>query len=163
MRVPRFVWRMIQVGPRLAYALGLGNLVGRFVLLLTTTGRRSGRLRTTPLVYEEIDGLFHIASARGPGADWFRNIEAQPQVGVRVGRRRFQGRAELVADTARIADYLDRQLRRNPGAFGAILRAEGLPARPTRSDLEALACRRPMVAIRPLIDDERGAAGRARA
>jgi hypothetical protein len=34
--------------------------------------------------------------------------------------------------------------------FGAILRAEGLSATPTRADLERLAARRPMVALRPV-------------
>lgn len=150
MRVPRVLWRMIQVGPRLAYALGLGRLVGSFVLLLTTTGRRTGRARTTPLVYEEIDGIYHVASARGSLGDWFRNIQADPAVVVRVGRHCFQGRAEVIADPVRIADYLERQMQRNPRLFGMVLRAEGLPARPSRGDLERLARRRPMVAVHPL-------------
>ena len=154
MKAPRFVWRLIQVGPRLAYALGLGPLVGSFVLLLTTTGRTSGRLRTTPLVYEERNGTYHVASARGRIADWLRNIQAHPIVQVRVGRRRFEGTAEVVTDVGRIADYLDRLVRRNPKMFGAILRPEGLPTRPTRKDLEDLASKRPMVAIRPRADGD---------
>lgn len=149
MKLPRFLWRLFRVGPRVAYALGLGPLAGRFVLLLTTVGRKSGRQRVTPLVYEEHDGDYLVASARGPAADWLRNIQANPNVHVQVGGRRFDGCAEIVTDPARIADYLQRQYDRNPRMFGAILRSEGLPSTPTRAELEALAPKRPMVAIRP--------------
>jgi len=138
------------VGPRIAYALGLGRFLGRFVLLLTTVGRKSGRRRVTPLAYDELDGTYYVASARGAGADWLRNIQADPSVHVRVGGRQWDGRAEVVTDPLRIADYLQRQLERNPWLFGAILRSEGLPSRPSRQDLERLAPKRPMVAIRPV-------------
>ena len=105
-RVPRFVWRLMRQPPRVAYAVGLGPLIGRFILLLTTTGRKSGRPRITPLQYEEIEGVFYVAAARGTRADWIRNIQASPQVGVRVGSRRFRGMAEVVTDPVHIADFL---------------------------------------------------------
>jgi len=38
---------------RALYALGLGRLIGRLILLLTTTGRKSGLPRVTPLQYSE--------------------------------------------------------------------------------------------------------------
>src|SRR3972149_7085481 len=149
MNAPRFFWRLIHVGPRIAYALGLGRFLGHFVLLLTTIGRKSGRPRVTPLAYDELGGTYFVASARGACADWLRNIRANPNVHVRVGGHRFRGSAENVTHPMRIADYLQRQLERNPRLFGAILRSEGLPSRPTRQDLERLAPKRPMVAIRP--------------
>jgi deazaflavin-dependent oxidoreductase (nitroreductase family) len=149
MRLPRFLWRILQTGPRLAYALGLGPVVGSFVLLLTTRGRKTGRPRTTPLVYERLGDEYHIASARGATADWYRNIQSDPRVEVRVGRRRFRGLGEAVTDAARIADYLERQMARSPQLFGAILRAEGIPPGERRENLMRLAERRPMVVIRP--------------
>ena len=149
MNLPRFLWRFIQLGPRLAYAAGLAAVVGRFVLLLSTTGRRSGRARVTPLTYEELDGTFLVASARGTASDWFRNILRNPAVVVRVGRRRFVGQAEVITDQGRIADYLQRRMARSPRMFGLIFRMEGLPTEPTRQLLEQLAAQRPMVAIRP--------------
>ncbi len=149
MNAPRFFWRLIRVGPRVAYALGLGSRVGHFVLLLTTIGRKSGRPQVTPLVYEERDGTFMVASARGASSDWLRNIGANPNVHVRVGSRAFDGSAQIITDPARIADYLERLLARNPRMFSAILRSEGLGSRPTRKDLEGFAPRRPMVAIQP--------------
>ena len=148
MEAPRAFWRLIRIGPRLAYALGLGPLIGRFVLLLTTTGRKSGKSRITPLVYEEHDGGFYVASARGASADWLHNIRADPNVAVRVGGRRLAGRAEIVTDLRLIAGYLQHLKDRNPRLFGAILRLEGLPPSATLEELEQLARRRPMVTIR---------------
>ena len=154
MQAPRFFWRLIHFGPRIAYALGLGPLIGRFVLLLTTTGRKSGRPRVTPLVFEQQGETILVASARGASADWICNIQANPRVRVRVGRREFQGLAEVTTDAEKIADYIERQIKRNPKAFGAILRAEGLPFTPSRADLIRLAPKRPMVTIRPTHDAE---------
>lgn len=152
MKAPRFFWRLITLGPRVAYALGLGQLIGGSILLLTTHGRRTGRQRVTPLVYEQRGGTYSVASARGSSADWLRNIMANPKVAVRVGRRQFDGIAEVTTDPAKIADYLERQLGQNPAAFGAILRSEGLPSRPSHDDLVRFAPRRPMVTIRPSND-----------
>jgi deazaflavin-dependent oxidoreductase (nitroreductase family) len=151
-KAPRIFWRLTTMGPRVVYALGLGPLVGRSVLLLTTYGRKTGRPRVTPLMYEQQGDTLTVASARGSSADWLRNIMAKPRVAVRVGRRQFDGIAEATTDPAKIADYLQRQLERNPAAFSAILRSEGLSSRPSRADLIQFAPRRPMVTIRPIDD-----------
>jgi deazaflavin-dependent oxidoreductase (nitroreductase family) len=100
-------WRLLKLPSRLLYAIGLGPLQGRFVLLLTTIGRKSGLPRVTPLQYEEVDGKYYVASARGVQADWFRNILANPAVEVRVKSQRFDGVAEAISDKERnlIEDY----------------------------------------------------------
>ena len=152
MKAPRLFWRLIHIGPRIVYGLGLGPLIGKFVLLLTTVGRKSGRLRVTPLVYEEREGTIIVASARGPSADWLRNILANPKVRVQVGRRQLDGIAEASTDPEEIADYLQRPLDRHPTLFGPILRAEGLSPSPSRPELVDFAPRRPMVTIHPISD-----------
>ncbi len=134
---------------RALYAIGLGPLVGRLVLLLTTTGRKTGLPRVTPLQYEEIDGAIYLGSSRGQKADWFRNILANPHVEVRVKSRRFRGVAETVTDPLRIADFLELRLKRHPKMIGKILQHEGLPAQPERAQLEAYAAKLAMVVIRP--------------
>lgn len=133
---------------KLLYRAGLGPALGRLILLLTTTGRRSGLPRVTPLQYEEVDGAFYVGSARGVKADWFRNIVCNPRVRVQVGSRAFEAAAEAVTDPCRIADFLELRLRRHPRMIGAILRAEGMPAPPGRRDLEAYAKRSALVVIR---------------
>jgi deazaflavin-dependent oxidoreductase (nitroreductase family) len=149
-RAPKFVWRLTRLPPKILYALGLGPLIGRLVLLLTTKGRKSGLARVTPLQYEELDGTIYVAAARGKKADWFRNIQADRNVEVRVKSRRFQGLAEPITDPAQIADYLELRLSRHPQMMGAMLRSEGLSATPTRDQLEGYATRLALVAIRPI-------------
>ncbi len=152
MALSRFMWRLFNFGPRVAYAVGLGAIVGKFVLLLTTYGRRTGLPRVTPLVYERLGDTIRVASARGPSADWLRNIRVNPRVIVRAGGWRFDGLAEVTTDPGSIADYLQHQFNRNPRAFGAILRAEGVASPPTREDLVRFAPKRPMVTIHPVDD-----------
>jgi hypothetical protein len=77
---------------------------------------------------------------------------------VRVGARCFDGRAKLESDLGRIADYPERQMTRRKWLCGAALRIEGLPCRPTRRDLEGLARKWPLVAIRPVADRGLGSA-----
>lgn len=148
-RLPRWLLRLLKRPPQVAYALGLGPLIGRVVLLLTTTGRRSGLPRVTPLQYEEQDGILYIGSARGTDADWVRNILADPHVQVRVKSRRFDALADVTTDCATVTDFLELRLQHRPRMIGAMLRAEGLPAHPTRQQLEQYAGRLALVTIRP--------------
>lgn len=131
------------------YNLGLGPVIGRFILLLTTVGRKTGLPRTVPLQYEIIDGDYYVGSARGVQADWFRNIQANPQVQVRVKSQRFCGVAMPVTDPVRIANFLELRLHRHPRMVGKILEMEGLPAKPDRLQLEAYAARLALVIIHP--------------
>jgi len=147
--VPRGVWRLMRV-PQLLYALGLGPLIGGFVLLLTTKGRRSGRARVVPLQYEEHQGIFYVGSARGTQADWFRNLVANPQVELQVGSRRYRGMAQPITDMAGIVGFLRLRLERRPKMMRALLRLEGLTGEPTLAELEALSKRVAAVAIRTL-------------
>jgi deazaflavin-dependent oxidoreductase (nitroreductase family) len=66
------------------------------VLLLTTTGRTSGERRTTPLIYQPYGDDHLIIGSRG-GADtppnWYRNLDADPDVQVQIKGDKFQARA----------------------------------------------------------------------
>jgi deazaflavin-dependent oxidoreductase (nitroreductase family) len=65
-------------------------------LLLTTTGRRSGEERTTPLIYgQDGDAYVVVASKGGHPHDpaWYLNLSADPAVEVQVGPERFAARA----------------------------------------------------------------------
>jgi deazaflavin-dependent oxidoreductase (nitroreductase family) len=70
-----------------------GRVAGTSVLLLTTTGRRSGKAITRPVGYFDHEGVrYVVASNNGAPADpaWYRNLLAHPEVTVEVGRERYQ-------------------------------------------------------------------------
>ncbi len=80
------------------------SLSGAPVLLLTTTGRKSGRPRTTPLNYLQ-DGESKVIVASNGGNDqhpaWYLNLRAKPDVEVQVGRERKRARAEVAVGEER--------------------------------------------------------------
>lgn len=149
----RFDWakmKNIQKIHRVLYAIGLGRLIGRIILLLTTTGRRSGLKRVTPLQFEKIGEDYYVGAARGVKADWVRNIQSSPQVDVRVGAKSFHGTAEVVTDPSRFADFLEVRLQRHPRMVGLIMeKAHGLPCRPSRAQLEELGRTEAFVILHP--------------
>ena len=132
------------------YAIGLGPFVGRLVLLLTTTGRKSGLPRVTALQYEEIGDAIYLGSSKGIHADWVRNIHSNPQVKIRVKNRRFDGLAEVVTDCERIADFMELRLQRHPRMIGMIMKSEGLPEKPGRTDLLEYSRKIAMVIVKPV-------------
>ena len=113
-----------------AFRAGDGLVKGRpRLLLLTTTGARSGAERVIPLRYSQ-DGERLIVVASDEGSPhhpaWFHNVIARPNVVVEVGTERFEAIASLAegrraASPARRAHRADAVLRR--------LRTQGRPAR----------------------------------
>jgi deazaflavin-dependent oxidoreductase (nitroreductase family) len=81
-----------------------GPMEGRPLLLLTTTGAKSGQLRTTPMMYiPDGDRLLVIASNAGAPVhpDWYRNLVAYPEVTVEVGNEIFEAIAIVTEGTER--------------------------------------------------------------
>lgn len=73
-----------------------GKMAGLPVLLLTTTGRKSGAQRTVPLCYLEDGSAYVLIGSKG-GAPrhpaWYLNLEADPEVEVQIGREHQRRRA----------------------------------------------------------------------
>jgi deazaflavin-dependent oxidoreductase (nitroreductase family) len=90
---------------RVLYRLSGGRLAPTSavapVLLLTTTGRRSGRPRTTPVIYVR-DGEDFIVSSEDVGqrrpAAWPLNLDAEPRASVQVGSRVVPCRARRLSE-----------------------------------------------------------------
>jgi len=85
-----------------------GHVGGSFedmpLLLLTTTGARSGRPHTTPLAYLEDDGRLVVFGSKGgapTNPDWYYNVRAHPDATVEVGTETFPVRARITADGER--------------------------------------------------------------
>jgi deazaflavin-dependent oxidoreductase (nitroreductase family) len=69
---------------------------GSSILLLTTTGHRSGEERTLPLIYGRSGDDYLIVASNGGSPEppaWFRNLSAQPEVEVQVLGDRFKAHA----------------------------------------------------------------------
>ena len=77
---------------------------GVYTLVLATTGRRTGIPRRTCLIYGTAGEDFVVVASKG-GADedpaWFKNLQADPSVGVQVGTRRFTARARVASSAER--------------------------------------------------------------
>jgi deazaflavin-dependent oxidoreductase (nitroreductase family) len=75
------------------------TIQGMKVLLLTTTGNKSGKARTVPVV-PFLDGseTYVMASMGGQPEHpaWYKNLRANPQVGVQLGADKWQARAVTV-------------------------------------------------------------------
>jgi deazaflavin-dependent oxidoreductase (nitroreductase family) len=79
--------------------IGHRVLGGMPTLMLRTTGRRSGTVRTTTLTYASDGGDYLLVASNG-GSDrppaWLLNIRANPEVEVQVARRRLPARARIL-------------------------------------------------------------------
>jgi deazaflavin-dependent oxidoreductase (nitroreductase family) len=151
----RGIWRWISTLNRYNAGVFKGRFgPSRLVLLLTTTGRRTGNPHVTPLQYEKVGDMIYVASARGTEADWFKNLVADPQVQVQMRGRTFSARAEAITDPGRVADFLALRLRRHPLMIRLLMRAEGLPWRHTRTELEAFAGEKALAALHPVHDGD---------
>ena len=96
--------------------VGPGRWATQPLLLLTTTGARSGLPRTTPLLYStDGDRLVVIASKGGEPnhPDWYHNLLADPEAMVEVGAETFRVRAE-VAQGAERRRLFDQQAAQMP-------------------------------------------------
>ena len=147
-RIPVVFWRVINPLNKLMLSrYGPGSKAASRVLILTTIGRNSGQPRSIPLQFEEVEGVYYVASARGIQSDWYRNLVACSKVDVQVGGNRFSTLAELMTDPNQIADFLDLRMKRHPHFMGIMLRLEGLPRKYSRTDLEKFAKRLAIVAL----------------
>jgi deazaflavin-dependent oxidoreductase (nitroreductase family) len=89
--------------------LGVGP---RYTYLLTTTGRKSGKPRTTPVNIIDLDGQRWLVSSYGK-VGWVYNVRAVPGVTLRRGRKRASFRADEV-DSTRAGPVLKVYVRRVP-------------------------------------------------
>ena len=94
-----------------------GNFDGAPVLLLHTTGAKSGVERVNPMMYlNENERIYVFASKAGADThpDWFHNLVANPRVSVEVGTEHYDATAQPLAESERARIYAI-QAERYPG------------------------------------------------
>jgi deazaflavin-dependent oxidoreductase (nitroreductase family) len=124
---PGVVFKWLFKIPIIFYKVGL-PLFGGFILLLTTTGRKTGKPRYTPLEYhaEDVSGYFIIMAGWGGKTDWMKNILADARVHAQAGRRRFDAIAEKMTDEE-VAAWLYKATQVNPSSLKIWSRWAGEP------------------------------------
>jgi deazaflavin-dependent oxidoreductase (nitroreductase family) len=101
------------------------------LVILETTGRKTGQPRRTP-VGKALEGdTLWIVAEHGTKAAYVRNIRASPRVRARVGRRWRSGTARVLPDD----DWRERQ-RRMPGGNALVVRLMGTEPVTVRVDLD---------------------------
>ncbi len=131
------------VAQRLSRGRFLNRLAGMPVLLLTTTGRRSGKARTTPLTFFR-DGADLVVIASNGGADrppdWSLNLQQNPRAVVEIGTDELTVQARTasaeererlwVGITATYSGYARYQKKTARQIPVLILTPDGKPERP---------------------------------
>jgi deazaflavin-dependent oxidoreductase (nitroreductase family) len=107
--VSRFLLTLASRVHVFLYRASGGRIGGRFrktapVLLLTTTGHKTGKQRTTPLLYVEDGGRYAVVGSVGgapahPG--WYLNLRANPAATIQLGRRTLRVTAETAGPEER--------------------------------------------------------------
>jgi len=123
------------VNPPTRAALWLG--VPMPVVLLETTGRRTGKLRHTPIMNGLIGDELWIVAEHGRGAAYVRNLCSDPRVRVKTGCRWRDGRAEVLDDDEPFArvGWIAEQLGRSAKMELFVTRAFGAEPVAIRVDL----------------------------
>jgi deazaflavin-dependent oxidoreductase (nitroreductase family) len=94
-----------------------GPFAGAQLLLLHTTGARSGRQRVNPMVYLDLEGHRYVFATRAgsdTNPDWYWNLVAHPDVSAEVGTEKYQATARALSGDDRDRIYAE-QARRSPG------------------------------------------------
>lgn len=113
--------------PMLSFRLGLGGLVGRYFMVLTTRGHKSGRPRHTMLAYASLADRRYVMAAYGAGSHWLRNIEADPRVTVQTAKGAEPSLARPLREREELERVFDLMQRRDPVSLRLYLAARGLP------------------------------------
>ncbi|GAA0950189.1 nitroreductase family deazaflavin-dependent oxidoreductase [Nonomuraea longicatena] len=141
----RRLWRL----PILLYRMGLGPLLSRRMMLLTHTGRVSGRRRKAVIEVVQRDAHAYIAaSGFGVRADWYRNVVASPEVIIQVGGRVMRVTASPVeADSG--AEIMARYARRRPAAARRLCKIMGFAVDGSPNDYREVGRNIPFVRFTP--------------
>jgi deazaflavin-dependent oxidoreductase (nitroreductase family) len=105
---PNWIVKTFTGAHVLVYRLSKGKLGGTIagfpLLLLTTTGRKSGRARTTPVAYLRSGGEYLISASAG-GADthpaWFYNLQSKPEAKIEVDGQTFNVKVTIAEGAER--------------------------------------------------------------
>ena len=85
------------VEPAVRAGCGSPGLVPTGLVLVETTGAKTGQPRRVPLLATLFDGCVFISTVRGTRSQWVKNLRARPEVRYWIGGREHRGQARLFA------------------------------------------------------------------
>ncbi|MFD0852077.1 nitroreductase family deazaflavin-dependent oxidoreductase, partial [Actinomadura adrarensis] len=143
--VRRLLWRL----PIHLYRLRLGRFLGHRLMLLTHTGRVSGRQRQAVIeVVHRDDHGYVAASGFGPRADWYRNVMARPEVTLQVAGRTLLATATQIAP-GESAEIMARYATRHPSTARRLCKLMGFTVNGTEEDYREIGRQIPFVRFTP--------------
>ncbi len=119
--------------PMWAWRLGLGPILGRYIMIITHTGRKSGEPRQTAVEFHNINGIKYIPCAFGIKAQWYRNILANPRVSIQTSDGLERMVAVRVREDDELITVVETLLSRDPPLMNLYLKS--LNISPTRKDI----------------------------
>ncbi|HET8930374.1 MAG TPA: nitroreductase family deazaflavin-dependent oxidoreductase [Acidimicrobiales bacterium] len=138
LRIPVYVFRW-----------RLGFVLGERIVLISHTGRRSGRSYQSPVEVVEHDRTTHeyiVCSGTGPDADWYRNLKADPATLIQVGNRRWTPTQRFL-DPDEAAQRFRHYEAEHPGASRQLLDMMGNSYDGTDEGRRSMMDRMPMIAF----------------
>jgi deazaflavin-dependent oxidoreductase (nitroreductase family) len=102
---------------RVGLAPFFGNPISGYIMVLKAIGRKSGKIRYTPVNYTIYKGSVYCISAGGKTSDWYRNLLAKPDIEVIMPSGQIYGQVAEVTDQAERL-YIIRQTLKNAGFAG---------------------------------------------
>ncbi|MEW6093455.1 MAG: nitroreductase/quinone reductase family protein [Chloroflexota bacterium] len=132
---------------RLGFGPFMGNRVTGYIMVLRTIGRKSGKVRYSPVNYAIHRGNVYCMAGFGRLSDWYRNLQATKEVEAILPAGAIYGRVEEVADSAERKLVL-RMILKNAGFAGFF---EGLnPFTVTDDELLTKTAGLPLLRIHPI-------------
>jgi deazaflavin-dependent oxidoreductase (nitroreductase family) len=157
---PRPLVRRLLRAPGRLYDCNLGWVLGERFLLLTHTGRRTGRPHRTVLEVigtEPAAGEFFVLVGLGRSANWYRNLQANSTAEVTIARRRFQATHRTLGEDdaiAALAGYERRNRLAAPIVRRVLSRLVGWRYDGSDQARRRLVRELPVVALRPVEPNE---------
>lgn len=125
-RRPYGIYRWLANLPLWMYRIGLGWIFGTALVQITHRGRKSGLIRRTVLEVLSYDRQTHevlVVSGWEGKTDWYRNIQQEPALEVRIGRVHYQPTQEFLSpeETSSLILTLFRKRPRAVRFVGSVL------------------------------------------
>jgi deazaflavin-dependent oxidoreductase (nitroreductase family) len=108
--IEKFIYKI----PIFAWRFGLGPILGKYILIFTHIGRKTGVSRRTAVEFHTINGMKYIPCAFGVKSQWYRNLLANPRVTIQSADGTEQMIAVRVKDNEELISVIDTIMERNP-------------------------------------------------